>query len=55
VEAGKVFGRGPMNAFTHIPVFPPADFRDVVRPNFDTLYLNVARKPRRSFGLIKKQ
>jgi hypothetical protein len=38
VEAGKAFGRGPMNAFTHIPAFPPADFRDVVRPNFDTLY-----------------
>ena len=38
VEAGKVFGRGPMNAFTHVPTFPPADFRDVVRPNFDTLY-----------------
>ncbi len=38
VEAGKTFGRGPMNAFTHVPTFPPADFRDVVRPNFDTLY-----------------
>ena len=38
IEAGKVFGRGPMNAFTHVPTFPPADFRDVVRPNFDTLY-----------------
>src|SRR5271167_4491970 len=38
VEAGKVLGRGPMNAFTHVRTFPPADFRDVVRPNFDTLY-----------------
>src|SRR5687768_5373032 len=38
VEAGKAFGRGPMNAFTHVPIFPPAEFRDVVRPNFDTLY-----------------
>jgi hypothetical protein len=38
VEAGKAFGRGPMNTFTHVPAFPPADFRDVVRPNFDTLY-----------------
>jgi hypothetical protein len=38
VEAGKVIGRGPMNAFTHVRTFPPADFRDVVRPNFDTLY-----------------
>src|SRR5262245_16678882 len=38
VEAGRVFGRGPMNTFTHAPTFPPAGFRDVVRPNFDTLY-----------------
>jgi hypothetical protein len=28
VEAGKAFGRGPMNVFTHVPIFPPADFRD---------------------------
>ena len=49
VEAGKAFGRGPMNAFTHIPAFPPADFRDVVRPNFDTLYsiawLDLTKEP----------
>jgi len=38
VEAGKVLARGPMNTFTHLRTFPPADFRDVVRPNFDTLY-----------------
>ncbi len=38
VEAGKVLGRGPMNTFIHVPTFPSADFRDVVRPNFDTLY-----------------
>jgi hypothetical protein len=38
VEAGKAFGSGPMNTFTHVLAFPPADFRDVVRPNFDTLY-----------------
>ncbi|MDX6585115.1 MAG: hypothetical protein QOI10_4299, partial [Solirubrobacterales bacterium] len=38
VEAGKVLGRGPMMTFTHVPAFPPAEFRDVVRPNFDTLY-----------------
>jgi hypothetical protein len=30
--------RGPMNGFVHVRAFPPADFRDVVRPNFDTLY-----------------
>ncbi|MGA7234553.1 MAG: DUF1254 domain-containing protein [Bryobacteraceae bacterium] len=37
-EAGQSIGRGPMNTFAHVPIFPPADFRDVVRPNFDTLY-----------------
>lgn len=37
-RAGEVFGRGPMNTFVHARSFPPADFRDVVRPNFDTLY-----------------
>ncbi|MCP9819259.1 DUF1254 domain-containing protein [Synechococcus sp. Cruz-9H2] len=49
VEAGKAFGRGPMNTFTHVPAFPPADFRDVVRPNFDTLYsiawLDLTKEP----------
>src|SRR6516165_9716766 len=29
---------GPANAFHHIREFPTADFRTVVRPNFDTLY-----------------
>ena len=38
VEAGKLPGRGPMNRFIHIREFPDADFRIVVRPNFDTLY-----------------
>lgn len=38
VEAGSTVGRGPMNTFTHFREFPPAEFRDVVRPNFDTLY-----------------
>ena len=38
VEAGKVIGRGPMNTFANVRTYPPADFRDVVRPNFDTLY-----------------
>jgi hypothetical protein len=30
--------RGPMNAFTNVPTFPTAEMREVVRPNFDTLY-----------------
>lgn len=38
VEAGAVAGRGPMNSFVHFRAFPGADFKDVVRPNFDTLY-----------------
>lgn len=41
---------GPMDAFVHAPAFPPATFRDVVRPNFDTLYsvawLDVRDEPR---------
>jgi hypothetical protein len=38
VEAGKQIGRGPMGAFTHAREYPGADFKDVVRVNFDTLY-----------------
>jgi hypothetical protein len=49
VEAGKTVGRGPMNTFTQFRTFPPADFRDVVRPNFDTLYsiawLDLTKEP----------
>ncbi|MFC3743061.1 DUF1254 domain-containing protein [Paractinoplanes deccanensis] len=37
-RTGVRAGRGPMNAFHHIRAYPAADFRDVVRPNFDTLY-----------------
>ena len=40
---------GPMNAFHHMREFPPADFREVVRPNFDTLYstawLDLTKEP----------
>lgn len=28
----------PMNQFAHLPVFPDHNFREVVRPNVDTLY-----------------
>src|SRR5215469_8557738 len=38
VEEGAKPGFGPPNEFHHIRAFPPADFRAVVRPNFDTLY-----------------
>jgi hypothetical protein len=31
-------GRAPLNQFAHSETFPPATFRDFVRPNFDTLY-----------------
>jgi hypothetical protein len=31
-------GFGPLNEFHHTRQFPPAEFRAVVRPNFDTLY-----------------
>jgi hypothetical protein len=38
VEAGTKPGFGPPNEFHHIRAFPTAEFRSVVRPNFDTLY-----------------
>lgn len=38
VEPGKRPGAGPINQFAHAREYPPADFHDVVRPNFDTLY-----------------
>ena len=38
IEAGKQFGKGPMNTFVNIPAYPPADLKVVVRVNFDTLY-----------------
>jgi hypothetical protein len=48
-EPSEKPGRGPMNAFAHMRAFPPADFREIVRPNFDTLYssawLDLTREP----------
>lgn len=48
-EPGKELGRGPMNMFVNIPEFPSADFKGVVRPNFDTLYssawLDLVKEP----------
>ncbi|MBS1888506.1 MAG: DUF1254 domain-containing protein [Actinobacteria bacterium] len=47
---GDRIGRGPVDAFVHIREFPPADFKDVVKPNFDTLYspawLDLREEPR---------
>ena len=48
VEPGKGVG-APMNALFSFPAFPTADMRQVVRPNFDTLYtvgyLDLAKEP----------
>jgi len=35
---GTTPGSGPANRFSQMRAFPTADFRAVVRPNFDTLY-----------------
>src|SRR5262245_10035064 len=49
IEAGKAFGKGPMNMFVNVPEYPPADMKVVVRPNFDTLYsvawLDLTKEP----------
>ncbi len=49
VPAGVKEGLGPMNVFHHFRAFPPAEFRAVVRPNFDTLYsiawLDLTKEP----------
>ena len=45
----KDLGKGPMNRFVNVPAYPPADFKGVVRSNFDTLYsiawLDLSREP----------
>ena len=38
IEPGKELGKGPMNTFANVPEYPPANFKGVVRANFDTLY-----------------
>lgn len=47
--AGEMPGRGPMNQFTHLRAFPEAEAKEVVRPNFDTLYslawIDVGQEP----------
>ena len=37
-DATSVLMRAPLGQFAHVRSFPPADARDVVRINFDTLY-----------------
>jgi hypothetical protein len=48
VEPGKGLG-APMNTFFNVPTFPTADMKQVVRPNFDTLYsistLDLTKEP----------
>lgn len=49
VPPGVKQGTGPANTFHHMRTYPPAELRDVVRPNFDTLYsiawLDLTREP----------
>lgn len=35
---GNPGGAVPVNTFKHLQAFPNGDFREIVRPNFDTLY-----------------
>lgn len=49
IEPGKELAKGPMNMFNNVPEYPPADFKGVVRSNFDTLYssafLDLTKEP----------
>ena len=40
VAQAQITMQSPMNQFSHLPVFPDADFTAVVRPNADTYYSN---------------
>ena len=49
LPAGVKPGLGPKNIFHHMRAFPTAEFREIVRPNFDTLYssawLDLTKEP----------
>lgn len=49
VEPGTKPGFGPANAFWSLRAFPPIGFKEVVKPNYDTLYssawLDLSREP----------
>ena len=49
VPPGAKPGMGPENTFSHMRAYPPVEFRDVVKPNYDTLYsiswLNLSKEP----------
>ncbi|WP_421917145.1 DUF1254 domain-containing protein [Mesorhizobium sp.] len=32
------YSAAPVNQFAHVPIYPPADFKNIVRANVDTLY-----------------
>lgn len=48
--AGEHIGRAPVDTFGHLREYPPVEFKDVVKPNFDTLYspawLDLREEPR---------
>jgi len=49
VEPGAIPGYGPANMFNSLAAYPSADFKAIVRPNFDTLYssanLDLTKEP----------
>ncbi len=49
VPPGVRPGEGPENTFSHMRAYPDANFKNVVKPNFDTLYsvvwLNLEKEP----------
>ncbi len=49
IGPGKMPARGPMMTFAHARAFPTAESREVIRPNFDTLYsiawLDLTKEP----------